>query len=201
MKNIIFRCLILLICAQINNIVYAHDFEVDGICYNITDKDYPMYGAIGVRVDPRWHNFNNFFEDAKLLPGYENKLMYPSIYCLDKDYLQRNLPKEQRIYSKDTCIWLSKYDNIILMGRENSTSEYYGVTKHYNKYIARYSHNEIGKFSNPIAAANAYNCYYEKHCMNDPLHTIHILNDVPYMPPTEFIKYNTNPKVMCEIVK
>ena len=38
MKNIIFRCLILLICAQINNIVYAHDFEVDGICYNITDK-------------------------------------------------------------------------------------------------------------------------------------------------------------------
>ena len=87
------------------------------------------------------------------------------------------------------------------MGRENSTSEYYGVTKHYNKYLARYSHNVIGKFSDPIAAANAYNYYYQTHCMNDPLHTIHILNDIPYMSPTEFIKYNTNPKEMCKIIK
>ena len=170
-------------------------------CFNPIDKDYPMYGAIGVTVDSRWFNFSNFFEDAKLLPGYENKLMYPSIYCLDKDYLQRNIPKEQRIYSKDTCMWISKYDNITLMNRENSTSEYYGVTKRYNKYYAQYSNIIIDAFSDPIAAANAYNYYYEKHCMNSPLHTIHILNDVPYMPPTEFIKYNTNPKEMCKIVK
>ena len=34
MKNIILRCLILLICVQINNIVFAYDFEVDGIYYN-----------------------------------------------------------------------------------------------------------------------------------------------------------------------
>lgn len=170
-------------------------------CYDPTDKDYARYGAIGVSVDYRWHNFNNFFEDAKLLPGYENKLMYPSMYCLDKDYLQYNIPKEQRIYSKNTCIWISKYDNIILMNRENSNSEYYGVTKHNNKYISRYSHMIIGKFLNPIAAANAYNYYYRTHCMNNPLHTIHILNEVQYMPPNEFIKYNTNPKEMCKIIK
>lgn len=169
-------------------------------CYDKNDKDYKMYGGIGIQVDERWHDFGNFFNDAKILPGYANKLKNPSMYCLDKDYLQQNIPKNKRIYSKDTCVWLSKYDNILIMNREKHNSEYYGVIKHNNKYYSRYSNTIIGKFSNPIAAANAYNYYYNLHFSNDPLRTIFILNNVPYMPPNEFIKYNTNPKEMCKII-
>ena len=87
------------------------------------------------------------------------------------------------------------------MNREKSNAQYYGVTKMYNKYVARYSNTTIGKFSNPEAAANAYNYYFNMHYTNSPLYTVHILNDVPYMSPDEFIKYNTDPKEICKIIK
>lgn len=170
-------------------------------CYNPLDKDYKLYGGIGISVDKRWHEFANFFEDAKLLPGYENKLTNPSMYCLDKDYLQYNIPKHKRIYSRNTCIWISKYDNTIIMNRENSSSKFYGVTIVGDKYIARYSNNIIGVFSNAIAAANAYNYYYTKNIIGTQFHDIHIINDVIYMPPYEFIKYNLKSKEMCKIIK
>ena len=170
-------------------------------CYNIADKDYPAYGGSGVRVDQRWFDFGNFFEDAKLLYGYENKLKYPSIYCLDKDYKQMNIPKNQKIYSLNTCIWISKYDNIIIMTRENSKSKYFGVTKTQRGFLARYSRHIIGYFSNEIAAANAYNFYYMYNFKNDPFRSLFLLNDVPYMSPTEFIKYNLNAKEVIKVVK
>lgn len=170
-------------------------------CYNVLDKDYYAYGGSGVRVDPRWFDFGNFLEDSKLLYGYENKLKYPSMYCLDKDYLQMNLQKNQRIYSLNTCMWISKYDNIIIMNRENSKSKYFGVTKTERGFLARYSHTIIGYFSNEIAAANAYNFYYTSNFINDQFRSIFLLNDVPYMSPTEFIKYNLNVKEIIKIVK
>ena len=46
-------------------------------CYNITDRDYEYYGAIGIRVDPRWFNFSNFFYDVQMIQGYDMKLRYP----------------------------------------------------------------------------------------------------------------------------
>ena len=48
------------------------------------------------------------------------------------------------------------------------------------------------KFSNEIAAANAYNFYYNFNFGNDQLRTIKPLNDVPYMSAYEFTKYSTN---------
>lgn len=165
-------------------------------CYNKLDKDYSRYGALGITVDARWFNFNNFYQDAKLLIGYNNKCIYPSMYCLDKDYLQQNIPKSNRIYSKNTCVWLSKYDNIILMNRENSNSKYFGVTETKNGYLSRYSNITIGVFSNIIAAANAYNYYYTLHFQNDPFRSVFLLNNVPYMSPDEFIKYNINSKIV-----
>lgn len=32
-------------------------------CYNPKDKDYKRYGAVGVRVDPEWHSYENFVAD------------------------------------------------------------------------------------------------------------------------------------------
>lgn len=171
-------------------------------CYNVTDKDYPMYGALGITVDPRWHNFGNFFEDAKTLPGYENKLREPTMYNLDKDYLQQDVPDNQKVYSKDTCVWLSRYDNTVLMGKKSYNNLYFGVIQSESgNYMARFNHKHIGTFSDPIAAANAYNHVRRISCMaTQKYRTIDLYNDVLYMSPSEYMKYNTKAKEMIKII-
>lgn len=177
-------------------------------CYNTKNKNYNQYGGIGVRVDPRWYCFENFVEDVKTLPGYDKFLGNPDIYQLDKDYLQQNIPHSQRVYSKNTCIWISKYDNIYLQSIEDERNidpnqcNYVGVFKKgphsYNSKIKINGKNYyIGTFSNSIAAANAYNYFYNKYNRNE---VINAVNNVPYMPPEEFIKYNNNVKQMVKVV-
>ena len=90
--------------------VYKTDYDrwikMISRCYNKNDKDYKNYGGKGITVCDRWLNFSNYFYDIKLLPGYHFKQIYPKIYQLDKDYLQQNIPKEKRVYSPETCVWL-----------------------------------------------------------------------------------------------
>jgi hypothetical protein len=80
-------------------------------CYNKSSSSYISYGAKGVTVDKHWHVFSNFLEDIQYLPGYPEACKNPSGYHLDKDYLQRHLPHSQRVYSKDTCMFLTQADN------------------------------------------------------------------------------------------
>jgi len=80
-------------------------------CRNEEDKDYPRYGLIGVDVDEEWLTFANYYHDIKELPGYRFKQAYPQKFQLDKDYLQYDVPPEEKIYSKDTCIWAEKSIN------------------------------------------------------------------------------------------
>ena len=158
-------------------------------CYNVSDHDYKYYGALGISVDESWFCFEKFLFDIKNIRGFELKLKYPDIYQLDKDYLQLNIPKSQRVYSKETCIWLSKYDNIIIMNRDNPTSTgYFGVSYMYNSYYARLSNKKIGRYSNIIAAANRFNHEYLKNI--GPFNNAYVLNNVPYMTPEEVEKYS-----------
>lgn len=76
-------------------------------CYNTSCKEYPYYGGSGVFVDTEWHCFANFVKDVKYLPNWHKKKNNPSGYQLDKDYFSSNC------YSKDTCVWLTKADNIL----------------------------------------------------------------------------------------
>lgn len=168
-------------------------------CYNPDDKDYVRYGAIGIRVCDRWHCYKNYFDDVQLLPGYELKMQYPNIYQLDKDYLQLNIPKQQRIYSPQTCVWMSVYDNVTIRAIDNNKSIYYGVYPKGKNYHVMYKDMHIGTFSNPIAAANAYNYFYNKYNLNTQPYA-NLINDVEYMSPSEFFRYNTSPKNMCNII-
>jgi hypothetical protein len=84
-------------------------------CYNEKDGDYPLYGALGVTVDQSWFSFTIFYNDAIHLSGYQNKLKEPENYQLDKDLTQLHLPKSQRVYSKETCLWIPKSFNIYIM--------------------------------------------------------------------------------------
>ena len=125
-------------------------------------------------------------------------------YQLDKDYLQMNIPKEQRVYSKDTCVLMNPRDNANLKLIDNSDSKvnnYFGVYKASNRYYPTIMHNgivyKLGIYDNEIAAANAYNYYYTKLNSNDNI-SINTINDVPYMSYEEFSKYDKR-KLICPV--
>lgn len=167
-------------------------------CYNTTDSDYKYYGALGVTVDPRWFNFTLFMFDAMFLPNFEKRMAFPQIYQLDKDYLQFHLPKEKRVYSRDTCIWLSKYDNSIIMNRDKDISSgYFGVYYLYNSWQTIIDGIVYGKFTIPEAAANLFNYIRPKlmHFFNDVM----IYNDVPVIPYEELHKYCVGSTTIREI--
>ena len=90
-------------------------------CYNSNYDAYKSYGAIGVTIDKRWHNFSNFYKDAQKLDGYNREAIISNNGIhLDKDLKQLNIPKENRVYSKDTCTWLKPSVNIKLAVTKNS---------------------------------------------------------------------------------
>ena len=175
-------------------------------CYDNRYQFYINYGAIGVTVCDRWKdNIDNFLNDAKNLFNYESYFWKPYLYTLDKDWKSFNngIPKSERVYSPETCVWLHYMDNsnlarIEARARGEITSEYFGILKSGGKtkdpiFIVNFNANgnqiNIGSYSNIIAAANAYNYYYLQY------HTyefIPLINDVPYMPPDEFMKYKIN---------
>lgn len=174
-------------------------------CTNPNHKEYYAYGGLGVTIDPRWLTFENFREDCKSLFQYDKFCVNPYEYQLDKDYLQQNIPKNLRTYSPSTCIFISNRDNYNLRAIDYAkthtlTSQYFGVTKIGNNYLMGITcgRNKLElRFTNEIAAAAAYNYWFEKlHCYDlVPLH-----NNVPCIPPEEFVKYIVVPKEICKIV-
>ena len=139
-------------------------------CYNQSDNNYVNYGAQGVRVADRWLMFENFLRDLPSLPGYFEYIKNPSKYNLDKDYKQQGIPKNQRVYSVETCMFISIGDNELIRAMDNKvngncSSKYCGVRKRPNgsfESFILYNSNRIfiGAFNNEIAAANAYNYFY-----------------------------------------
>lgn len=170
-------------------------------CYNITDGDYQYYGALGVRVDPNWFDFGVFYNDIQYLPGYNMKLKYPDNYQLDKDYLQLHIPKSQRIYSKYTCMWLSKFDNISVMNYDNlNESCYPGVIYKDHIYSMKYNNRLYGRYTDPVAAANAYRHYFALANINNKFNNITLPVNFPIMSIEETMNYIKNPRTMCIIV-
>jgi len=94
---------------------YKHDYDrwINTVsrCYNSNDKDYPNYGGSGVRMSDEWLIFSNYQRDIQTIPGYRFKQQDPFNWALDKDYLQQNVDKNNKIYSKETCVWVPKYIN------------------------------------------------------------------------------------------
>lgn len=167
-------------------------------CYNINYKEYNSYGAKGVKVSDAWLIFENFYNDVQLLYNHDKYLLYPYEYQLDKDYLQLNKPPNQRIYSKETCIFLYKYDNLNLSIIENNNNPLgFGIKQTKNGYTVNIKINNInrfiGEFNNLDAARSAYNYF----SIQRPHELVPILNQCSNMPPLEFIKYNINKTNLC----
>ena len=166
-------------------------------CYNTTNKSYINYGAKGIKVCDRWLCFENFLNDLPKVDGYSNWVNMPGMYKLDKDFKQQNMPECQKVYSPETCCFLSNQDNIALsdqsthfMGLEQLSSGKFRV-----RAIVNSNKYNIGLFNDPIIAANAYNNFITLYC---PYRTI--LNNVPKMAPDEVMKYNLSPRQLYRLI-
>lgn len=105
-------------------------------CYNINDtSSYPRYGEKGVSVCERWHRFDNFLEDVHKIDGYDDFLFHTGKLHLDKDLKQYYLPYNKRVYSLDTCTFISPHINTILATKVNVSVYDNNVVIHKNKPI------------------------------------------------------------------
>ena len=175
-------------------------------CGNINHKEYYAYGGKGIKISNEWMIYSNFYNDCHFLNQYDKFYNDPYNYQLDKDFLQLNLPKEERVYSKETCMFLSFRDNTNLRAIENKqsgkdlTSIYYGVAKIKDKYymgITANGHKISMYFDNEIAAANAYNYWFEKLHLYD---LVRLHNDVPYMDIYEWTSHIISVRPMYHLI-
>ncbi|PKR83552.1 hypothetical protein [Heyndrickxia camelliae] len=101
------------ILGNIKMVDYKREYSVwSGMlerCYNPPSDSYKSYGAKGVKVCKRWHYFTNFIEDIKLIDGYDEQLFQKGKIFLDKDIKQLNKQVGDRVYSPETCTFVS-YD-------------------------------------------------------------------------------------------
>lgn len=74
-------------------------------CYNKNNPRYSTYGGTGVTVCERWHNFENFYNDAPKIEGWVEELRHSWVKDLDKDYKQ-GFNIENKVYSLETCMWI-----------------------------------------------------------------------------------------------
>ena len=114
-------------------------------CYDKNHPQYCFYGGSGVGVSNRWKCFENFILDLPRIPGFEDWLLDPGSFSLDKDYFNSNC------YSSKTCVFLDKEYNI---GLSNFTPvEYNGMifesikslSSHLDKNSKRISEHYLGK--------------------------------------------------------
>lgn len=83
-------------------------------CYDINCQSYEHYGAKGVTVCEEWHDLKRFLVTIQEVPNFSKFYKEPQKYFLDKDYLQSNVPIGERVYSPQTCMFLTMYDNSVL---------------------------------------------------------------------------------------
>jgi hypothetical protein len=86
-------------------------------CYNTTNSKYSTYGGMGVRVDPRWYSLSSFILDLPLIDGYDRDKIYRGELQLDKDLKQQNIDTSNKVYSVNTCTFLSATANAKLTTR------------------------------------------------------------------------------------
>ena len=98
-------------------------------CYDINDCNYSSYGAKGVRVCDRWLRFDCFYSDVPFIDGYDKELFESGQLHLDKDIKQIGMTN--KIYSPQTCTFLSPEINVDLARNPNDYIGWYEQVQHY----------------------------------------------------------------------
>jgi hypothetical protein len=168
-------------------------------CYNPKHKYYSVYGGAGITVCDRWLCYENFFHDIQNMPNYTLWKTHPGDYELDKDTLQVNIDPCYKVYSPETCMFISSLNNNLEhTTRVNlSKDKYLGAHRtSYNTYKVLVGGEYYGTYSDEIAAANMYNHVARLRGYPDR----YLNQGIPFMPVEECVKYKSNVETMCEIV-
>lgn len=129
-------------------------------CFSESFKQkYPTYE--GVTCSKEWLSMTKFIEDVLQMKGYGL-----SGWELDKDILQ----KGSKLYSKDTCCFVPKEVNTLLIKRDNCRGEY-PVGVHFHKASGKFKAQlrinrkvkHLGLFATPDEAFQAYKVAKEAH--------------------------------------
>ena len=99
-------------------------------CYNSSKPAYKDYGAKGVTVCAEWRDSEKgflAFQEWALTNGYDDNLV-----C-DKDYKCNELGISPKLYSPDTCIWITPEENGGLTSRLPESEQLIIVKRYTNK--------------------------------------------------------------------
>jgi len=81
-------------------------------CYNKNNPKYRFYGEKGVTVCERWLRFDYFFEDVKIIDGFNEDKFINGELELDKDIKQFQFSSNSKQYSLETCCFVTQLNNI-----------------------------------------------------------------------------------------
>lgn len=82
-------------------------------CYK--EGNNPTYYGF-VTVDKRWHLFETFYDDMSKIDGWDQDAFEHGELVLDKDIKQRR--QKYKVYSVDTCTWVSVHTNAPIQDRQ-----------------------------------------------------------------------------------
>lgn len=156
--------------------VGINDKSIKGNCNGKPTKEYALWTSMLTRVfstdslsirptykscsvSDNFKQFHLFHAWCQLQIGF-TKIGYQ----LDKDLLI----KGNKLYSEDTCVFIPKELNMLLIKKESCRGQLpIGVTKHGSSYQVRCSINgkkvQVGTFNTPDLAFQAYKTFKEAH--------------------------------------
>ena len=108
-----------------NSRLYAIWHSMLSRCYNIASPDYKYYGGIGVYVGAPWHCFETFIKDVVTLTGWDDKVFIDGKLALDKDKICEKMGLAVKYYSKQTCTWLTRSENVAIRNDKVQSSQRY----------------------------------------------------------------------------
>ncbi len=130
-------------------------------CTNPKSSSYVRYGAKGVSVCEEWKNNPESFYTWSKNNGYSSSKE------IDKDILCKSKNISPKIYSPDTCMWVSRELNSKHIDYRIGISGYRGTYKKRNRFYSRIKHegkvHNLGSYDTAKEAANAYNNFIIKH--------------------------------------
>ena len=103
-------------------------YKMHDRCNNPKQKCYKNYGGRGVTYCDKWQHVSGFIDDVDKIPGWDEKKFLAHQLQLDKDFRIEG----SKIYSLETCMWISRQDNIKKQpSRQKPFTAYNLITKEY----------------------------------------------------------------------
>jgi len=130
-------------------------------CNNSKNNEYHRYGGNGVSYTSDWNTTNGFIKDADRIPGWNEKEFMRGNIQLDKDIRIKN----NKLYSKNTCLWVSRADN--MLNQPSRKVKFWGYNLISNQIIYREYISKTAKELS-ISSAGISNVLHEhkKSCSN-----------------------------------